>query len=105
MVGMQFLAKSFGLDIKDEHLQAIEKLIPELPGMVTTVYKNIETTLANVNTRCDRLELHIQQLTEENHDLLSLLRSYMEQQQAPKPEPVKEVVNGRTVRPTKSRTN
>lgn len=88
MMGLQLLLKSFGMTVTDEHIAAVEKLIPELPAKVMGAFQKVDQVLAHFDIRIGALEQKMDLLIESNSVLIDAL---------------KEEKHGRTNGPVKSR--
>lgn len=56
MFGLVALLRSFGVNISDEHIHAIEETLPRLPAMVKNAGELIHSSIAHFETRFNVLE-------------------------------------------------
>jgi hypothetical protein len=67
MKGLRVMLKALGIEVSDEHIQAVQELIPQLPAKLNQAANAINSAMQNFDGRLQALE-------KSNQEILALLR-------------------------------
>lgn len=73
MTGLGMMLKAFGVNVTEEHIQAVEVLIPELPSKLAHAWKTIDESLQHFDERLIALESVMKTNLETSNQLLAIL--------------------------------
>jgi len=70
MTGIGMMLKAFGVNFTDEHIKAVEALIPELPAKVASAFKTVDSTLENFDCRLKTIESTLEAITQNQREII-----------------------------------
>lgn len=85
MKGLAMMLKALGINVTQEHIQAVEILIPQIPGRLNQATQVVNAAILNFDQRLKALEL-------QNAEILTLLK---EQNEPTGPESAGTTSNGK----------
>jgi hypothetical protein len=78
MTGLLMALKAFGVNVSEEHVKAVEHLIPQIPTIVSETVVSIHAAKEDFDKRLQKLELQSDSIIELFQEHNRLLREVLE---------------------------